>query len=288
MNYQIDKIVNQIERLPTRNHVAFEVIQLCADPNSTVNQLKSIISSDQVLTSQILRIANSSYFNYPRTIHSIERAIVILGFNLIRDIAISIAIYSFYKGFRKSSVFDLRYIWRHALLSGIIGRTLGKKYDPQNQSLFYVGCLLHDIGKLVESRTMNEDFDFLLEKSHQEGLRLDVVEKKFLNFHHGQVGGKLLEKWNLPEELVQMAIHHHDPSQMPATTRHGHAIRVAYLSNILAHYIQDGMKGLETILQYDANFTRHFRFTEEEFQELITTVQDIVEENQVYFDILQV
>ncbi len=288
MNYQIDQIVNRIERLPTRNHVAFEVIQLCADPNTTVNQLKSIIHSDQVLTSQILRIANSSYFNYPRAIYSIERAIVILGFNLIRDIAISIAIYSFYKGFRKSPVFDLRYVWRHALLSGIIGRSLGKKFDPENQSLFYVGCLLHDIGKLVESRAMNEDFDFLLEKSQQEGLRLDVVEKKFLNFHHGQVGGKLLENWNLPEELVQMVIHHHDPSQIPPSARYSLATRVAYLSNILAHYMQDGMKGLEAVLQYDANFTRHFRFSQEEFQELITSIQEVVEENQVYFDILHV
>ncbi len=288
MDYDVEKIVGSIRKLPTINTVAFEIIQLCSNPSTTVKQLKSVIATDQSLTSQILRIANSSYYNYPRTIHSIERAIIILGFRMVQDIAISIAVYSFYRGIRTRNNFNIKELWRHVLSTAIIAKTLGKEFDPELQSMLYVGGLLHDIGKLVENLTLQEDFAFIFEKSRQEGLRLDVVEERFLNFTHAEIGGRLLERWNLPPQIVDMVRYHHHGNVRELDEEQQHYVRLVYLANLVAHFIENRWKSLAAVIQYDMNFRTVFDFSEAEFLDLIERSREALQDNQMYFEILQV
>jgi len=288
MDYDVDKIVGRIQKLPTISTVAFEIIQMCSNPSTTVKQLKSVIATDQSLTAQILRIANSSYYNYPRTIHSIERAIIILGFRMVQDIAISIAVYSFYRGIRNTNGFDVKDLWRHVLSTALIAKMLGFEYDPELQSMLYVGGLLHDIGKLVENVALQEDFSFIFEKSRQEGVRLDVIEDRFFNFTHADIGGKLLNKWNLPPQIVDMVRYHHNPSPENISGERIHYIRIVYLANLLAHFINRKWKSIHAVLQYDIHFKEVFQFSEPEFMDLVERSKEVLQDNQMYFEILQV
>lgn len=288
MEYQLDEIIQQVQKLPTLNAVAFEVIQLCARDDTSVPQLVKVISGDQSLTSQVLRIANSSYFNYPREIYSLERAIVILGFNLLRDIAASIAIYSFYKGVKSANGLDVNYLWHHSLLTAFVGKGLAEKFDIDNTELFYIAGLLHDVGKLVLHQTVSEDFFFLIEKSRQEGLRLDIIERRFLGFHHGEVGSQLLNHWNLPEILVNLVSFHHYPDEFPGEAGDARKIRFIYLSNLFAHYIQDDFKSVEDLIQLDVDFPRYFTFEKEEFEDMVNYLRNVVKEYQGFFEMLRV
>ncbi len=288
MDYDVDKIVGRIQKLPTINTVAFEIIQMCSNPSTTVKQLKSIISTDQSLTAQILRIANSSYYNYPRTIHSIERAIIILGFRMVQDIAISIAVFSFYRGIRSANGFNVKELWRHVLSTAIIAKMLGFEYDPELQSMLYVGGLLHDIGKLVENIALQEDFAFIFEKSRQEGVRLDIIEDRFFNFTHSEIGGKLLDKWNLPPQIVDMVRFHHIAAPEGVSGERIHYIRIVYLANLLAHFINNKWKSIHAVLQYDINFKEAFQLSEDEFMDLVERSREALQDNQMYFEILQV
>lgn len=285
MEYQLDDIVSKIDRLPVPNSVALEVIHLCSEPEIAVSQLVQVISTDQSLTTQILRIANSSFFNYPKTIYSVDRAIMILGFNLLRDVALSIAIYSFYKGFDGKTQFDFQYQWRHSLYAAIVGKALALRYDPENDGVYYVSGLLHDLGKLVESLILGQDYEFLVEKSRQEGLRLDQIERKFFGFHHGETGALLLQNWNLPDAVISMVCHHHYPAEYVGGSDLIRQVRMTYLGNILAHFVQDELKEYQAILQLDPEFLQHFSFTAEEFSELISFVRKVIDKNQHFFEI---
>lgn len=287
MSLEVEQIVKEIDRLPTLNTVAFQVIQLCSDEATSISDLVKVISSDQSLTAQILRVANSSYFNYPKTIYSLDRAIVILGFNLLKEISVSISIYSFYRGLKTSKNFAVDELWQHSLMTAFVGRSLAEVYDPGSSELFYVVGLLHDIGKLAMDLMMPKDYSFVVEKAKQEGLRLDIIEKRFLGFHHGDVGSELLRRWNLPDVMVEITRYHHYPKEFEGDAEIFRLIRFNYLSNLLAHYVGDELDGIESLIQLDSNFSDYFSYESDEFEELVRTISKSIEQNQAFFQILR-
>lgn len=287
MNLEVEDIVKEIDRLPTLNSVAFQVIQLCSDEKTSVSDLVKIISCDQSLTAQILRVANSSYFNYPKTIYSLDRAIVILGFNLLKEISVSISIYSFYRGLKTSNNLKVEALWEHSLMTAFVGRSLAEIYDPGSSELFYVVGLLHDIGKLATDLIMPKDYSFIIEKAQQEDLRLDILEKKFLGFHHGEVGSELLQRWNLPEVMVLMTRFHHYPKEYQGDAEIFRLIRFNYLSNLLAHYIGDELDGIESLIEMDGSFGEYFSYEQDEFEELVRTISKSLENSRSFFQVLR-
>ncbi len=282
MNGSVDDIIQQIDKLPTINAFAFQVIHLCADKEIPVPRLVKVISADQSLTSQILKVANSSYFNYPRTIYSLDRAIVILGFNLLRDIAVSLAIYSVYKGFKANNYFDLRDLWKHSLISGFALKCLADYYDPENKDILYIGGLLHDIGKLTMIKTMNDDYSMLYEKGQQEGKRIVELEKKYFGFDHAEVGAKLLEAWAFPESIVSMVAAHHQPQVGLPTDKYGPWNRLVYLGNLMAHLIKNRQKDLGSLLNLDPEFSKYFSFSNLEIAELIQNIEEELTDQEGY------
>ncbi len=287
MQYELNDLVAQIDQLPAPNPVALEVMRLCSEPNISISQLVTLISTDQSLTSQVLRIANSSYFNFPKTIGTLDRAVVILGLNLLRDVALSIAFHSFYKGFKNQELFDFDYLWHHSLLTAVVSKALALKYDSDNQHLYYFAGLMHDIGKLVESQVIEKDFFFLVDKSLQEKTPLVTLERQFLKFHHGDVGALLLEKWNLPDYLISMVKYHHSPEGFIGETDLYRKIRFIYLSNLLVHYLQEEFTGYDHFLEVNPRFTQYYSFNYEEFETLIGYLQDYVEQQRGLFEIHQ-
>lgn len=284
----VNEVISRVEKLPTINTVAFEVIHLCSDREIPIPRLVKVISGDQSLTSQILKVANSGYFNFPKTIYSLDRAIVILGFNLLRDIAVSLAIYSVYNGFKGGGAFDVSSLWQHALKTGLILKTLADEYDESNKDLLYISGLLHDIGKLVLVETLAEDYNFIVEKSRQEDEPLPLIEKKFLGFDHSQVGAALLGKWNLPEEVNVCVRHHHDPSEQSELMEHSPLVRLVYLGNILSNLIDTENLTLEAIQEKEPEFNYHFSFKNEDFQNLLNIIRTELDGNQEYLRLFEV
>ncbi|GAB4368414.1 MAG: HDOD domain-containing protein [Calditrichia bacterium] len=285
----IEDVISRVEKLPTINTVAFEVLHLCSDKEIPIPRLVKVISGDHSLTAQILKVANSGYFNYPRTIYSLDRAIVILGFNLLRDIAVSLAVFSVYNGFKTNGFINLSQLWQHTLRTGLILKILAEEYDQENKDILYITGLLHDIGKLVLVNALKEDYAFILEKCHQERKPLFSVEKKFLGFEHSEVGARLLEKWNLPPEVVTIVRYHHEPSRYPERDDIAPRIRWVYFGNILSNLImQEENKTLEHIIENEPEFPIHFSYSSEDFTQILQLVESELQDHQDYLKLFEV
>jgi putative nucleotidyltransferase with HDIG domain len=276
MDEQLKYLVNEVKFLPTLDTIASNVIQFCSDPQTPISKITDLISIDQSLTSQILKIANSNYFNFPKTIISLKQSIVLLGYPLLQDLAISIAIYSFYDSLSINYRSFYRELCRHAVLTGVIGKALAQKYNPSNNHLLYLTGLLHDIGKIVESRVKSEDFFFLCKKSDQENLRLDIIEKRILGYHHGDVGAALLKSWNLPDSLIYAVKHHHEPENFYGDADQLQIVRLTYFSNMLAHYLQKGLRKMSSVFELDPDFSRNFKISEHDFNLLVAYVKNFL------------
>jgi len=205
------KIYSKIDELPTLPAVLPRLLSLIEDEKTSARHIADAISSDPALTSKILKVANSAYYGFSQEISSLERAIPLLGFNMVRSLALSIGIIDTLPSGKRSPYFSPKNLWIHGLAVATVMGELGKKFgaDSKNEHYFVVG-LLHDIGKIVFDLFFTELFQQALEKAHsKENEALYTAERSVIGFDHGEVGSMLLTRWKFPDVIsAPIAFHH--------------------------------------------------------------------------------
>jgi putative nucleotidyltransferase with HDIG domain len=237
------RIQAYIARMPSLSTTVIKVLETCNDPKSSANDLKRVISLDPVLTGRVLRLINSAYYSIGRPISSLTRAIIMLGINTVKNLALSFAILDNLKG--KSSVrsFSMDEFWTHSLCVGIIAKSLAtlKSVPPGDREEFFVAGLLHDLGKLPLQKQFSDEYDQVWEDARREQNTLFRSEINFFGFDHCEVGCMIAEKWRLGLSLVESLSHHHHPDQSSETTRE--FVSIVSLSNQLANDLNIGNAG---------------------------------------------
>lgn len=286
MDYSFEQLAKRVDCLPTLKSVAARAVQLCSDPKTPISTFVDVVSSDQSISSQILKLANSSYFAHPRKITTIDKAIMVLGIDIVRDVVLSIAIFSLYHTLDDQSDFDLHEFWEHAYLTASVGKALADKYDPEKKELLFIAGLFHDVGKLVQHQIIQKDFLLLFIKSQREDVSLHVIERKILGFHHGDVGAVLLQNWNLPNILVKMVKYHHYPLEFIGSADESRMVKFCYLSNLLTHFIQNGLQNFEDLSKLDKQITACFNFDGSEFDKILGFIKRYVTNHKSFNQIL--
>lgn len=210
-----DKI-RTMSSLPTLPQIASNIMTLINDHHSSSKDLAVIISQDVSLSAKILRLSNSAFYGIPRQISNINDAIVILGFNVIYTLVLSLTVFDLFPKGKISCHFNRKLFWDHCLMSGVIAKIMIKKYagnQVQTNDAFCAG-LLHDIGKIVMEQYFHEDLINSLDYSMKTGKSHFQAEKKLLGFTHSDVTEILISHWNLPEILFYPLVYHHCPDTL--------------------------------------------------------------------------
>lgn len=237
-----EKIYSQIEELPTLPAIIPKLLSLIKDPKSSALDLTVAISKDPALTSKILKVANSAYYGFQQKISELDRAVTLLGFNMVKTLALSISVIKVLPNVKKSAYFSQEGLWFHSLGVATAITELGRKYVKvkDTESLFIIG-LLHDIGKVVFDQFFHDDFHLALEKANIDGLKLHEAEKELIGIDHCEAGAMLLKRWNFPQKVVFAVMYHHrDDLPENADPRYGAMLRMA---NALVQEQQMGKEG---------------------------------------------
>ncbi|RMG63754.1 MAG: HDOD domain-containing protein [Calditrichaeota bacterium] len=208
----LERKVKNLARLSTLPHVAAKVTEMVENPRTSASTLAKIISSDQVLAARILRLANSAYYGFPRKISTINLAIVVLGFNALRDLVLSIAVVDRFLENQPDSV-DMDQFWRHALIVGMGARAISRLSGYPVPGECFVTGLVHDIGYLVLVQHFSALFEEIYQVAQETNCPFREAEKRVLGITHSDIGAWLAEGWNLPEKLVQAVKYHHEPEK---------------------------------------------------------------------------
>lgn len=205
------KIYSKIDELPTLPIVLPKLLSLMESEESNTSDIIDTISHDPALTLKILKVANSAYYGFQREISSLERAVVLLGFNMVRSLALSIGVIRNLTSNKTSPHFSREGLWIHSLAVATVMQELGKRFGrgDDNEYLFIIG-LLHDIGKVVLDQFFGKFFHQALEDSYKlEKVELHIAERGVFGFDHGEVGAMLLSRWRFPEKITGcIAVHH--------------------------------------------------------------------------------
>jgi putative nucleotidyltransferase with HDIG domain len=232
----VDEAVAKIEDIPTIPTVLGEVMRSTSSDKSSVKDLSQVIYSDQAIATKILKMANSSFYGFVNQIKSIDRAIIILGFDEVRAIAIAMSIFdSVY--LRKGGVYYNRLrSWNHSLLCGFGAKILAGLFIKRKdlEAEFFVGGLIHDIGKVMMDRYFPEQFTRVLEVVEETSVPMEHAEQEIIGFDHALLAGGLLKKWKFPDQLVNMVMYHHHPDSASANQT---GIALIFLADLMCHQL---------------------------------------------------
>ncbi len=211
---RIRRITESLIGLPTLPTVVAKMIELVDNPRTSASSLARLISTDQALTARILKLANSAYYGYSREISTVNMAIVVLGFNTVKDMGLSLSVFDVFKTGKYNSLFDLTRFWEHSIACGIASRMLARTYRSRYSGEAFVAGLLHDIGKVILNQYFQEDFIKIIE-TQRNGITLEEAESGIIGTNHTEIGSWLAEKWNLPAIISDTLLYHHEPWSSP-------------------------------------------------------------------------
>lgn len=234
-NKKVQALIEDIVTLPSLPGVVTKVTGMIADESASVGEVAAVIAGDPSLSLKVMRLVNSAFYGMRNRVTSVEHAAALLGMKVLKNLVLTASVFTLFKEKGKHRLFNQADFWKHSVNCGLAGRALvktaskGELIDPEEA--FLVG-LLHDIGKLVFSQYLFDDFDKALTMAEEEGIPLYEAEKRVMGVDHAEMGGALAEKWNLQEGLVSAILMHHDPL---ATDPPDYLALVVNFANGLSH-----------------------------------------------------
>ena len=206
----LKQFIEDQKQLPSLPPVALKLIEITRDDTASFEQVARIIESDQALTSRVLRIANSAAFGLVRQVQTVDRAIALLGLELIRSMALSLLVVEVFND-QGNNGFDTREFWRHNAACAVASEIVAQRFAyPRPQEAFIAG-LLHDLGKLVFYHWDEKKYSEIVQTAYTSRKPLLEIEEAQFGLGHNRLGKMLMEQWNFPTTYPAAAWLHHQP-----------------------------------------------------------------------------
>jgi putative nucleotidyltransferase with HDIG domain len=213
--------LNQIEayvaRMPSLSTTATKVLETCNNPQSSPNDLNRLIALDPVLAGQVLRLINSAYYSLRHPVSSLTRAIIMLGVNTVKNLVLSFAILQQLPIAKRFGALSPVSFWEHSVAVGVIAKWLAefKRVDLKDQEDYFVGGLLHDLGKIPLNHQFADETQQAMVLARQHRCSAVHAESIIFGFDHSMVGGLIARKWRLSPAFVNVLAYHHRPAESP-------------------------------------------------------------------------
>ncbi|MCU0609827.1 MAG: HDOD domain-containing protein [Chitinispirillaceae bacterium] len=234
INETYRRVVGAIDNLPSLPAIVTQLLSVVNSPDSSVDDAVCLIEKDPALTGKFLRLANSAFYGMPRTVSSISNAVVILGFNVIRSVVLSVSIMKMFSGDDKRAI-SKEVFWKHSITTALAAKELVRHLmsfrmvDPE--SAFCAG-MLHDIGRLVFNEYLGAEYVAVCSYAREFGVPLIEAETHKLGISHAGLGCLMAEKWGLPVDLESVIVHHHAPD---STITGAELVNIVHLADLIAH-----------------------------------------------------
>lgn len=238
----LQTIQNYVNKMPSLSTTVTKVLAVCNQPNVSANDLNKIISLDPVLAGNVLKLINSAYYALPNHITSLTRAIIILGINTVKNLALSTAVLGHMKKSTQSSI-AMDDFWKHSICVGVTAKAIATEHKiPVNQrEEFFLAGLLHDLGKIPMAHCFPEEYSSCLAAAYEQKISLHDAEMAAFGFNHQHCGEIIASKWKLNDNIIGAMRYHHEPEK--ADEVHTLLISSVAIADLYANIFEMGSAG---------------------------------------------
>ncbi|MBN2712025.1 MAG: HDOD domain-containing protein [Planctomycetes bacterium] len=281
---KVRRKIESIQDLPTLPSVAREIIAMAQSPKTNASDVGKMIEKDQALMGKVLKLVNSSFYGFPGQIKSIQHAVVIIGFNKVKNVVMTASVFDLSKG-RKANLLDMPGHWEHSLGTAIgaqiAARAIGGSLQPEDA---FVGGLIHGLGKLILDQYLSDEYQTVRDIIEEKKCLINEAEKEHLGFTYSTVGTWISEKWKLPS-LLHNAIRFH---LTPMKAREDREIVAAvHIGNILSRALGVGNPGDDRMPQIDPALWSYYNLSYKFLDESIATMIEELQKAQDFFDMIE-
>ena len=201
-----EHLQGDLQGLPVFNSVAVKLQQMLAGRNFKIDDVIEMISEDQSLASQVLKVANSSYYAGLSSIATIKDAVVRLGAQEVANMVMMASQFELYRSENEYLNGSMQKLWTHSLACATGAKWLAKKTGYINLAAeSFMGGLLHDIGQLALLKVLDD----IQRNKESKAAFSDTLINEILFRMHEDVGYRLMKSWSLPEVYCSIAVNHH-------------------------------------------------------------------------------
>ncbi len=211
----VRKVIDSIPQLPISVQ---KVIEMTMDEDIGAKELAEVSLTDPVLSSKILTLVNSAYYGMNRRIDDMRVAIVLVGFNAVRNIAIQNRFSQLFENDDFAGLYNREELWIHSYLVSVCAESFADDHKTihHKHGVYATLGMLHDIGKyalLAVFDLMNKN-NLFAQKSDILKSEMSLLKKEELLFgiNHSIMGAFLAEKWRLSDRIIKVIECHHNPS----------------------------------------------------------------------------
>ena len=270
------KLAAAVDGMPAFPKSVQRVLELTRDVNSMPKDLVEVIDKDPVLTVKILKVVNSAYYSLPKQITSVGHAVVYMGFNTIKNLALSIAAIGMLPKTNEAG-FDGQQYLLHSLATAAIAKQLAQKANDADPMDCFIAGLLHDFGKVVLAQFMPKEFRVALDVSKQQGTSLHLALRAVIDVDHAVVGAMLVEKWRFAPKLVETIRHQYGPELVDSDM-----IACVFGANQISKHLKFGFAGNHLVESFPPMVAKRLDGTMEEVIARLGDLTPLFEEAQVF------
>jgi HD-like signal output (HDOD) protein len=196
------------------------VLALLCDPDSDESEIASLVASQPSMYARVLRVANSAYYGYPRSIKTVDRALLLLGRDAVRSIAAATCFDRTMARSMRGTAIDMQRVAHHCLATAVAAEALAAISRRQIPSEAFIGGLLHNLGIAVQVQLDPRGVDAMIDANRNgAACAIRVLESNHASVGHEECLAVVFEAWKLPASLVAVAGHHHAPMHAPEPHR---------------------------------------------------------------------
>ena len=295
---QIESLLNNVGELPTLPTIATAIMEKTMEDNVNARQIAEMVEKDQALALKVLKVANSPFYRRIKEISTIRGAVVLLGFNVLKSIVLSISVINLFNAKQRHAL-DFYKFWQHSIACAVCAKSIAAKVLPDSAEDAFVAGLLHDLGKVISDQLICKHGEYaeVIEAMSRPAADIIDIEQELVGIDHASIGKYLMERWNLPGHLSKAVGYHHSLIDITDDIQTKRLCSIIHVADMIANHLGLGMNPTQTGF-IDPSLLRQLNISSQDIQDISISLKDNISaisdelgipsaEPKTYFEVLQ-
>jgi putative nucleotidyltransferase with HDIG domain len=280
-----EKLNDYIRNMPSLPTTVSKVLEVCNNPQTSPADLNHVISLDPVLVGRVLKLINSAYYGLGQQVTNLVRAIIMLGINTVKNLALSTAVMDSLSSKKDLQGLNVDGFWRHSLCVGVSSKILARKrgIDSKLVEEYFAAGLLHDIGKIPLNAILSKEYMLTVSAADRERISFYHSEEKTLGMSHCAAGASIVTAWKLDGPVGDAIIHHHDYMEYSGDFKD--ILYSVVVSNWFAAVMDIGFSGDRWPEKVDPAVWAALNVSREIFDEIEPVVNNEIEKAKMFLNL---